>query len=109
MKIPSVGADTPIPSGRMKVGNVTSEVDVMVMPVPAEEDPLVIKLLSLPDTEKETGVFKSTLTNEDNNESSMEVLSMEIGDIAEEDPARSKNVWNVDPHTSDPGVAEDAV
>ena len=37
MKIPSVGADTPIPSGRMKVANVTSEVDVMVMPEPAEE------------------------------------------------------------------------
>ena len=85
---PSVFDDQPIPSGRMNVGNVTVELELMVMPFPADQEPLVIKFFSLPDMEKEVGVFKVTLTNEDNNVSVMEVLSMEFGPVPKEDPAR---------------------
>ena len=103
----SVADVTPIPSGRIKVANVTSEVELIVVPCPAKEEP-IRKLLVLPDMEKETGVFKDTLTNVDNNDPPMLVLSMETGDIPKEDPARSKNTWNVDPQFA-PGVSDDAV
>ena len=88
--IMSVSDDTPIPWGRIKVGNVTVELELMVMPLPADQEPLVIKLLSLPDMGKEVGVFKVTLTNEDNNVSVMEVLSMEFAPVPKVDPPKVK-------------------
>ena len=90
------------------MGNVTVELEFMVMPLPAEEEPKVRKFFSLPVMEKEVGVFKVTLTNEDNNMSVMEVLSMEFWPVPKEDPARLKNASKVEFHII-PGVCDDAV
>lgn len=99
---------TPIPSGRIKVGNVTVELELMVTPQPTKQLPEVRKLLSLPEMVKLTGVFKVMLTNEDVNDPLLLVLSMEFAPVLKTDPARLKNISNVEFHII-PGVADDAV